>query len=50
MGCEQSEHEQDEWLADVFAAGPRWEPDGDTLLLTADSVEMVLDEGPWPRG
>lgn len=50
MGCEQPEHEQDRWLADVFAAGPTWELDGDTLLLTTDSVEMVLDEGPWPRG
>lgn len=50
VGCEPDAHEQDEWLEDVFDEGPQWALDGDTLLLTTDSVELVLREGTWRRG
>ena len=45
-GCEQHLHEQDEWLADVFAEEPTWELDDDALVLTTESAEFVLDEAP----
>lgn len=50
MGCEEQELQQDEWLQELFADGVTWELDGDTLLLSTDSVEMVFNEGPWRRG
>jgi hypothetical protein len=50
MGCEPEQHEQDEWLHDVFADGVTWDLDGDTLRLSMDSVDMAFNEGPWRRG
>lgn len=50
MSCEPHKHEQDQWLAGVFAEGPMWALDGDTLVLTTDPVELTLEEGDWRRG
>ncbi len=48
IGCQQRLHEQDEWLEEVFAEGPMWELDDDTLELRTDSAAFVLEE--TPRG
>lgn len=42
MGCPPELHEQDEWLARLFAAEPRWRLDGDTLTITSGRTEVEL--------
>ena len=42
MGCPPELHEQDEWLAGLLAAEPRWQLDGDTLTITSGRTEIEL--------
>lgn len=44
IGCEPALHAQDEWLAGLLQAGPRFAVDGDRLRLeTADTVLELVD-------
>lgn len=51
-GCEEVQQEQEEWLADFFAADPHWRSLGEQLRLwTSDGrrIDLVEDvEGPGP--
>jgi hypothetical protein len=51
-GCEEVQHDQEEWLADLFADGPHWRSLGERLRLwTSDGrrIDLVEDpEGPGP--
>lgn len=42
MGCEPALHDQDTWLADLFAAGPTYRLDGERLTLTAGPTTLEL--------
>jgi hypothetical protein len=42
--CPDTEHEQDEWLADFFLSVPAWTLDGGTLVLETDTTTTVLEK------
>ena len=44
LGCDKPRHTQDEWLAGVLGAGPRWKLDGSTLTLTTADTTLVLTD------
>ncbi len=44
MGCDAALMQQDTWFADLLAAGPAWNVDGDTLTMTSgDTVVTLID-------
>lgn len=42
IGCDPERHAQDEWLADLLMAGPRYELDDDRLHLRSGEIELTL--------
>lgn len=42
MGCDPPRHAQDEWLAQLLQARPSWRLDGDQLVVTSGTTELVL--------
>ena len=42
MGCDPALHEQDEWIAGLFAQGLAYTLDGDQLTLTADGTVVTM--------
>jgi heat shock protein HslJ len=44
LGCDQPRHEQDEWLAGVLRAAPRWRLHGPALTLTTADATLVLTD------
>ena len=42
IGCEQTLHEQDEWLATFMTSSPGISLDGDTLTLTGEDATLVF--------
>lgn len=44
IGCEEARQRQDDWIRELFLAGPRWRLDGDQLTLTAGTTQLVLAE------
>lgn len=45
--CEPEASQQDGWIAEVFAQGPRWHADGDEVVLSTDRVTIELTDGTW---
>lgn len=44
VDCPEEQHEQDDWLADVFASAPEWTLDEDgTLQVVGDGVRLTLE-------
>ena len=43
MACDEALMDQDFWLGEFFESGPTVE-DGETLVLSADTVRIVLEE------
>ena len=44
VGCAQEQHEQDDRLTEVFAQGPEWQLDGETLELSTEHVTIRFRE------
>jgi heat shock protein HslJ len=42
MGCDAPRHEQDRWLATFLGTAPSWRLSGDTLVVSAGSIEITL--------
>jgi len=42
MGCDQLRHEQDQRLSALLASKPSWRLDGENLVLSSPSAEVVL--------
>lgn len=42
MGCDPPRHQQDAWLAGFLTGSPRWELDGDRLILTSGGTDLRL--------
>lgn len=47
VGCPDGREEEDQWVFEFLDAGPAWRLDGDRLVLSIDSAELVL-ERPGP--
>jgi heat shock protein HslJ len=43
IGCPEDQAAQDDWLTQLLTDGVEAEQDGDTLTLTDDDVEIVLE-------
>jgi heat shock protein HslJ len=43
-GCDQSLHQQDDWIMGFFRASPNWKLDGSSLKLTTNDMEMTLSD------
>lgn len=44
MGCDPARHEQDKFLADLFAGNPAWRLDGDHLVLGSSDQGLELNQ------
>lgn len=42
LGCDESRHAQDEWLADFFTSTPTVTPDGDRVTFANDDASLVF--------
>lgn len=42
IGCDRQRHDQDGWLAEFLQAEPAWRLDGDDLVLSTATSELVL--------
>lgn len=46
MACAQEKSEQDQWLSRFFQENPRWQVDGDQLILTTNGTVIVFAQAP----
>jgi heat shock protein HslJ len=42
MGCDKARMDQDTWISTFLSSGPAWKLDGDKLVLTSGSEELVF--------